>query len=143
MSSLRSSLLAVFAASVLILGASACSGDDDKADDAPAATSNESDETPTEADGAGDSTGGEDGTDAAFGVSREEIAETMEAAMPDVEKVDVDGSTLTLHVPDGSLDDPMNQSHCRIATEVVGIGDTVLLALPDGEYECGVDDQDE
>ncbi len=142
MSSLRSSLRACVAAGVFILGVSACSGDD-QADDAAPAQATQSDDEPPEVDGAADTGGGEDGSDAAFGVSREEIAEVMEGAMPAVDRVDVDGSTLTLNIPEGSMDDPMNQSHCRIATEVVGIGDTVVLALPDGEYECGVDDQED
>lgn len=134
MQSPRAALLACLAATALILGASACSGDA-KPTDAGAARSDATSE-PHAGNGDDQSTDSDDDG----GFTDEEIVDGLKAGTS-AESVAFNGSTLELTFSEGSRDEPDLQP-CSLAVGLSGDADhDVALVYPDGSYTCYGEDE--
>ena len=127
----RSSLLACLAVAVLLVGASACSGDDqsDIAGSAePQGAEGPSDgEAPADADEEGTST-------------PEQIAAGVRAGST-ADEVKYDGTTMELTYAEGSRGEP-DLMGCSLAVGLMGNPDNnAVLVYPDGTYRCYDEDE--
>lgn len=116
------------AAALLALGLAGCSAGDTPETVAP--TANET------SDGAGGDNGSEGNDDRAFGATDDAVVMALLAAINGAERAEWQGTTIYIHFPEGSVNDPTAGIGCLAAETVIAEDENAIMVYPDGEFDC-------